>query len=127
MSENSKSRKRENVNSGLTSAIPCSECKYAIYQAHDVFTGKPRWFCGNEIVITVPPCNDMELACDINIGGCEFGERMSDIRWTDKVYLDSLGNIRTIDGCPTNQMSQDLINKLISNVGLVREYKENKE
>ena len=50
---------------------------------------------------------------------------MSDIRWTDKVYLDSQGNIRTIDGCSTNQMSQDLINKIISNVGLVREYKEN--
>ena len=25
------------------------------------------------------------------------------IRWTDKVYLDSQGNIRTMDGCPTDQ------------------------
>ena len=48
---------------------------------------------------------------------------MNEIRWTDKVYLDSQGNIRTTDGCPTDQMSQDLIDKLISNVGLVREYK----
>jgi hypothetical protein len=52
---------------------------------------------------------------------------MNEIRWTDKVYLDSQGNIRSSDGCPTDQISQDLINKIISNVGLAREYKENKE
>ena len=28
---------------------------------------------------------------------------MNEIRWTDKVYLDSQGNIRSSDGCPTDQ------------------------
>lgn len=41
---------------------------------------------------------------------------MSEIRWTDKVYLDSQGNIRTTDGCPTNQMTQDIINKMMINI-----------
>ena len=36
---------------------------------------------------------------------------MSDLRWTDKVYLDNQGNIRSSDGCPTEQMTQDTINK----------------
>ena len=31
---------------------------------------------------------------------------MNEIRWTDKVYLDSQGNIRSSDGCP------NLINKI---------------
>lgn len=52
---------------------------------------------------------------------------MTEIRWTDKVYLDSQGNIRTTDGCPTDQMTQDLINKIIVNVGLAQDIKENKE
>lgn len=28
---------------------------------------------------------------------------MSEIRWTDKVYLDNQGNIRSSDGCPTDE------------------------
>ena len=36
---------------------------------------------------------------------------MSNIRWTDKVYIDNQGNIRSSDGCPTDQMTQDTINK----------------
>ena len=35
---------------------------------------------------------------------------MRDIRWTDKVYLDNQGNIRTVDGCPTNQMLEPYVN-----------------
>lgn len=32
-------------------------------------------------------------------------EREEDsIRWTDKVYLDNQGNIKSIDGCPTNEL-----------------------
>lgn len=49
---------------------------------------------------------------------------MNEIRWTDKVYLDSQGNIRTIDGCPTNQISQDLIDKVNTNVGLMQPIKD---
>ena len=54
---------------------------------------------------------------------------MTEIRWTDKVYLDNQGNIRSTDGCSTNQMTQDLINKIITNVGCAKpiEVKENKE
>lgn len=37
---------------------------------------------------------------------------MSEIRWTDKVYLDSQGNIRSFDGCPTDQMTQDHFDNL---------------
>jgi hypothetical protein len=49
---------------------------------------------------------------------------MNKIRWIDKVYLDSQGNIRSSDGCPTDQISQDLINKIISNVGLAQDTKQ---
>ena len=49
---------------------------------------------------------------------------MNEIRWTDKVYLDSQGNIRSSDGCPTDQTTQDIINKIISNVGLARDTKQ---
>ena len=52
---------------------------------------------------------------------------MNEIRWTDKVYLDSQGNIRSIDGCPTDNMTQELINKIKVNIGLAQEFKENKE
>lgn len=58
----------------LTNAIPCSECEYAIYLPRDPFTGKPRWLCGSGIEL-VDAFGDMELACDINVGGCEFGKR----------------------------------------------------
>jgi hypothetical protein len=49
---------------------------------------------------------------------------MNEIRWTDKVFLDSQGNIRSSDGCPTDQISQDLINKIFSNVGLAQDTKQ---
>ena len=49
---------------------------------------------------------------------------MNEIQWTDKVYLDSQGNIRSSDGCPTDQISQDLISKIISNVGLAQDTKQ---
>ena len=54
---------------------------------------------------------------------------MNEIRWTDKVYLDSHGNIRSSDGCPTDQMAQDLINKITTNIYCAKpiEDKENKE
>ena len=52
---------------------------------------------------------------------------MSEIRWTDKVYLDSQGNLRYSNN--TDQMTQDLIDKITTNVGCVKviEVKENKE
>ena len=54
---------------------------------------------------------------------------MNESRWTDKVYLDSQGNIRSTDGCSTDQMTQDLITKIITNVGCVKpiDVEENKE
>ena len=46
---------------------------------------------------------------------------------TDKVYLDSQGNLRYSNN--TDQMTQDLIDKITTNVGCVKvvEVKENKE
>lgn len=41
---------------------------------------------------------------------------MIEIRWADKVYLDSQGNIRSSGGCPTDDMTQDLINKITTNI-----------
>jgi hypothetical protein len=67
------------------------------------------------------------FACISNITGLKFRKAVTDmneIRWTDKVYLDSQGNIRSSDGCPTDQISQDLINKIISNVGLAQDTKQ---
>ena len=55
----------------------------------------------------------------------ERKNKMNDIRWTDKIYLDSQGNIRSSDGCPTDQMTQDIINKIIVTAGLAQEIKEN--
>mgnify|MGYP007115438754 CR=1 FL=1 len=52
---------------------------------------------------------------------------MSEIRWTDKVYLDSQGNILSMDGCPTDRMTQDIITKIKTNASLAQEYKESKE
>lgn len=53
---------------------------------------------------------------------------MNEIRWTDKVYLDSQGNIRSFDGCPTDQMTQDVIYKITTNICCAKptEDKENK-
>lgn len=52
---------------------------------------------------------------------------MNDIRWTDKVYLDSQDNIRTTDGCPTNQIIQPYIDYIKITVCLAQPIKENKE
>ena len=60
----------------LTKCIPCSECKFAIYQPHDIFTGKPRYFCGNDI-LEIDEYGDQTLLCDIVGGECEFGIRKS--------------------------------------------------
>lgn len=49
---------------------------------------------------------------------------MSEIRWTDKIYLDSQGNIRSLDGCPTDQMTQELINKIMTNIGCAKPIKK---
>ena len=57
----------------LTKCVPCSECKFAVYQ-RDIFTGKPRYFCGQEIC-EIGEFGDMTLLCDTVGGGCEFGER----------------------------------------------------
>lgn len=51
---------------------------------------------------------------------------MNEIRWTDKIYLDSQGNIRSFDGCPTDQMTQDLINKIMTNVGCAKPIEDKK-
>ena len=59
--------------------IPCNECEYSIYKEHDPFTGKPRWFCGNEIWV-IDSFGDSSLACDHNVGGCEFGKRKENIK-----------------------------------------------
>ena len=48
---------------------------------------------------------------------------MIDIRWTDKVYLDSQGNIRSVDGCPTDRQTQDIINEVMTNIGCAKEIK----
>lgn len=52
---------------------------------------------------------------------------MSDIRWTDKVYLDSQGNLRYSNN--TDQMTQDIINKMMVNLYCAKPVgdKENKE
>lgn len=52
---------------------------------------------------------------------------MNEIRWTDKIYLDSQGNLRYSNN--TDQITQDLIDKITTNVGCVKvvEVKENKE
>ena len=52
---------------------------------------------------------------------------MNEIRWTDKVYLDSQGNIRYSNN--TDQMTQDLIDKITTNIYCAKpiKKKENKE
>ena len=52
---------------------------------------------------------------------------MNEIRWTDKVYLDSQGNIRTMDGCPTDQMTQPYIDYIKITACLAQPIKEDKE
>ena len=34
----------------------------------------------------------------------EAGQKEAEIRWTDKVWLDSNGNLQSMDGCPTDRM-----------------------
>lgn len=43
---------------------------------------------------------------------------MSEIRWTDKVYLDSCGNIRYSTN--TDIVTEDIINKINVNAGLAQ-------
>ena len=31
----------------------------------------------------------------------------NEIRWTDKVWVDSQGNLQSMDGCPTDNMRGD--------------------
>lgn len=45
---------------------------------------------------------------------------MNEIRWTDKVFLDSYGNLHSLDGCPTDQITQDIINKITTNIGCAK-------
>ena len=50
-------------------------------------------------------CEKYDTCSLTDCGQCSNNE----IRWTDKVYLDSQGNIRSTDGCPTDQVSQDIM------------------
>lgn len=70
-------------------------------------------------------CEKYDTCSLTDCGQCSNNE----IRWTDKVYLDSQGNIRSTDGCPTDQLTQDYINKIKTNVGCAKpiDNKENKE
>lgn len=49
---------------------------------------------------------------------------MSKIRWTDKIYLDSQGNIRSLDVCSLTKMTQELINKIMTNIGCAKPIKK---
>ncbi len=52
---------------------------------------------------------------------------MNNIRWTDKVYLDSQGNIISFDGCSTDQTTQELITKIMTNIGCAKPIMEGEE
>ena len=67
--------------------------------------------------------NDFDSNGDIKV---DVGTDMNEIRLTDKVYLDSQGNIRSSNGCPTDDMTQDIIDKIKVNIGLAQPVKENK-
>lgn len=47
---------------------------------------------------------------------------MSEIRWTDKVYLDSRGNIHYSTN--SDAMTEDIINKIKVNASLAQPIKE---
>lgn len=53
--------------------VSCSECAKAIFVPKDIFTGKPRYFCGDNIWAIDKAYGDQTLMCDF-YGGCEFGE-----------------------------------------------------
>ena len=65
MTENEVIKKRDFVS--------CSECAKAIYVSKDIFTGKPRYFCWDNI-LAIDEYGDQILMCDF-YGGCDFGER----------------------------------------------------
>lgn len=52
--------------------VLCENCKKAVFIPKDVFTGKPRYFCGDNIW-AVDEFGDKTLMCDF-YGGCDFGE-----------------------------------------------------
>ena len=70
----------------LTTAIPCSECEYAIYVPHDPFTGKPRYHCGQGLEV-VGEFGDAELMSD-RWGGCELGKRKEKSNMEEIVYFE---------------------------------------
>lgn len=49
---------------------------------------------------------------------------MNEIRWIDKVYIDSQGNLQYSNN--TDQMTQDLINKIMTNVGCAKPIEDKK-
>ena len=57
-------------------------------------------------------CEKYDTCSLTDCGQCSNNE----IRWTDKVYLDSQGNIRSTDGCPTGSYTQEMINKIKTNI-----------
>ena len=38
-------------------------------------------------------------------------EKDKNVRWTDKVYLDSQGNLQSMDGCPTDRAREEAENE----------------
>ena len=50
----------------------------------------------------------------------QFHIMKNEIRWTDKVFLDSQGNIRSLDGCPTDSLTKELIDKIKTNIGCAK-------
>ena len=50
----------------------------------------------------------------------QFHLKKNETRWTDKVFLDNFGNIISTDGCPTDKMTQELIDKIKTNIGCAK-------
>lgn len=63
--------------STLTNCVPCPQCIFAIYEPRDIFTGKPRYFCGKGIC-EIDEYGDQTLFCDIVGGGCQEGIKRTD-------------------------------------------------
>lgn len=63
--------------STLTNCVPCSQCIYAIYEPCDIFTGKPRYYCGRSIY-EINEYGELSLFCDIVGGGCLEGIKRTD-------------------------------------------------
>ncbi len=55
-------------------------------------------------------CDKFDKCTKTDCGMCvDRGANMNEIRWTDKVYLDSQGNIRSSDGCSTEHYQNDFL------------------